>query len=60
MEGVCLEEFIEMFGKNIHEMYPDVIDKYVSNGCLVIKDGRLKLSKLGIDVSNLVMSEFLF
>jgi len=26
----------------------------------VIKDGRLKLSKLGIDVSNLVMSEFLF
>ena len=60
MEGVCLEEFLEKFGKNIHEMYPDVIDKYVSNGCLVIKDGRLKLSKLGIDVSNLVMSEFLF
>lgn len=65
-EGVSLKEFEDTFGKNIYEVYPDVIDKLVNQGLLVKKNGadgqteRLTLSSFGLDVSNVVMAEFLF
>ena len=65
-EGVSLKEFKDTFGKSIYEVYPDVIDKLVNQGLLVKKNGadgqteRLALSSFGLDVSNVVMAEFLF
>lgn len=65
-EGVSLKEFEDTFGKSIYEVYPDVIDKLVNQGLLIKKNGadgqtgRLALSSFGLDVSNVVMAEFLF
>lgn len=65
-EGISLKEFEDTFGKSIYEVYPDVIDKLVNQGLLVKKNGadgqtkRLALSSFGLDVSNVVMAEFLF
>ena len=65
-EGVSLKEFEDTFGKNIYEVYSDVIDKLVNQGLLIKKIGadgrteRLALSSFGLDVSNVVMAEFLF
>lgn len=65
-EGISLKEFEDAFGKSIYEVYPDVIDKLVNQGLLIKKIGadgqtdRLALSSFGLDVSNVVMAEFLF
>lgn len=65
-EGVSLKEFEDTFGKSIDEVYPDVIEKLVDQGLLKKKIGadgqtkRLALSSFGLDVSNVVMAEFLF
>ncbi len=59
MEGVSISEFENKFGKNIDECYGEQIQKLVEQGLLKQKDGRLMLTKQGIDVSNYVFGEFL-
>ncbi len=65
-EGISLKEFERTFGKSIYEVYPEVIEKLVNQELLVEKKGtkgnvqRLALSSFGLDVSNVVMAEFLF
>ena len=58
MEGVSKEEFLNTYGVSMDSIYGEVIEKHVKNGLLA--DGeRVKLTKRGIDVSNLVMADFL-
>lgn len=59
MEGVSITKFENTFGKNIDECYGVQIQKLVEQGLLERKNGRVMLTKQGIDVSNYVFGEFL-
>lgn len=62
-EGVSYAEFQENFGKTIDDVYPGVVKKFEKQGLLICgydeKGKKLRLSELGLDVSNMVMAEFL-
>ncbi|WP_026521915.1 radical SAM family heme chaperone HemW [Butyrivibrio sp. VCB2001] len=62
VQGVSTEQFKENFGKDIAEVYGEVIDKYQKMGLLEYagEGGKyLRLTDKGLDVSNTVMAEFL-
>ncbi|MCL2564367.1 MAG: radical SAM family heme chaperone HemW [Defluviitaleaceae bacterium] len=59
MKGISIEEFREEFGTDIYNIYGDIIRKNTSNGLLEIEDNRIKLTQKGIDLSNIVLSEFI-
>ena len=59
MEGVSVTEFKNTFGKTMEECYGEHIQKLKEQGLLEQKDGRLMLTRRGIDVSNYVFGEFL-
>lgn len=60
MEGVSTKAFEEQFGKRYKEVYGKVSDKLVGQGLLEWDGDWLRLTEWGIDISNYVMSKFLF
>lgn len=58
-EGVSKSKFRQIFGKDIEEVYGDVIAKYEGYGMVKNAGGRVLLTDKGIDVSNVIFSEFL-
>lgn len=60
MEGVSQVGFKKAFGEPMENFYQDVITKLKTQKLLTERNGRLALTERGIDVSNYVMSEFLF
>lgn len=59
MKGVPKTEFKERFGIGIESIYGKVIEKYKENRLLIEQNDRIFLSDKGIDVSNVVMAEFM-
>lgn len=59
MEGVSERAFYETFGVALKEIYGDVTGKYRRLGILDKKGDRLFLTGRGIDVSNVIFTEFL-
>lgn len=59
-EGVSQKRFFKTFGKKFTDVYPGISEKLIREGLLVQEGDRLKLTELGLDVSNRVMAEFLF
>lgn len=59
IKGIEEKEFENRFGKNVDELYKEVIEKHIKNGLLIRKDGRIFLSKKGIELSNIVMSDMI-
>lgn len=59
MKGVSKETFRKCFGATMESVYGNVIAKFVRKGLLVEDSERLYLSDSGIDVSNVVMAEFM-
>lgn len=61
MEGISYQQFQQCFGTNIHEIYGEVIEREIKRELLIWdeKAQRLYLSEKGIDVSNMVMAQFL-
>lgn len=60
MEGVSRADFRKIFGEDIEVFYKEAMVKMKKLGLLAEKGDRLFLTERGIDVSNYVMSEFLF
>mgnify|MGYP002510477294 CR=1 FL=1 len=64
-EGVSLQAFRETFGKELDQIYPGIVEKYQKEGLLkylYTNDGqksRVALTEFGMDVSNVVMADFL-
>ncbi len=58
-DGVSVREFYDAFGFSMDDIYGDVIRKYIENGLLERGDDRIALTERGLDVSNVVMEEFL-
>ena len=61
VRGVSTEEFKRLFGRSIFDVYGNVISKYQKMGLLELygENVFLRLTDLGLDVSNTVMAEFL-
>lgn len=60
MEGVSMEKFERYFGKTYMEVYGKVQKRMEDKRFLINDNGYVKLTEFGIDLSNYVMSEFLF
>ncbi len=58
-EGVSIEEFELRFGKDIHEVYGNTLDKLSKDALVIIDNDHLKLTEKGLEISNAVLSEFL-
>lgn len=59
-QGVSLETFRRRFGRELKEVYQDVIDRLVQEGLLYETANAVALTAQGIDFSNRVFTEFLF
>ncbi len=65
-EGVSTAKFCQSFGQSLAQVYPGIIEKHIRQGllkresCLSGQDERISLTERGIDVSNVVMADFLF
>ena len=65
MRGVSAGKFSDLFGKTIEQVYPGIVEKYCRQGLLqkIPEQGsgevRIALTERGIDVSNVIMADFL-
>lgn len=60
-DGISEEEFLSTFGVPIGDIYGEVIKKHMEDGTLEAAPcGRYRLTPRGIDVSNVVLADFLF
>lgn len=59
MKGIPKTEFKARFGVDIESVYGRVIEKYKKQKLLLEEKDRLYLSDEGIDVSNVIMTEFM-
>lgn len=59
MCGVSREEFHERFNKDIYEVYGTVINTYIDQGFMAAVGDRIILTDKGIDVSNVILADFL-
>lgn len=59
MQGVSIKEFQICFEKDIYEVYGEVLEELYQNELLEQREGLIRLTTHGIDISNYVMSEFL-
>lgn len=59
MKGVSGSTFFERFGLNLWSIYGDIFEGLEKQGLLEIRKPDVRLTELGIDVSNMVLSEFL-
>ena len=59
MKGVSGSEFFERFGLNLWSIYGEEFDRLAAQGLLEVRKPEVRLTELGIDVSNMVLSEFL-
>ncbi len=57
--GIAKADFCRNFDCTIESVYGKVLEKYEAMDLLREKDGRIFLSRQGIHVSNVIMSEFL-
>lgn len=57
--GISPAEFAHIFHVDIQSVYGEVLQKNIQNGLLQIQEGRIALTKRGIDISNVVMADFL-
>lgn len=58
MEGVNADAFRMCFGRQLQNVWGNVIDRYVASGHLQWKGNNLSLTPKGIDVSNYIFSDF--
>ncbi len=59
ISGIDTAEFRRRFGEDIYKVYGDVIRKFEGRGLIAAEDGRIRLTGIGIELSNSVMCEFI-
>lgn len=57
--GINCKDFSDRFAKNIHQVYGSEIKDLVAGGLLLQQGDRLRLTPLGIDLSNIVFGAFI-
>ncbi|MBQ8166319.1 MAG: hypothetical protein IJZ96_04690, partial [Lachnospiraceae bacterium] len=59
MCGISRTDFEERFNKDIYEVYGPVLRKYIDSGYMATYEDRIFLTDIGIDVSNVILADFL-
>ncbi|MGL5433838.1 MAG: radical SAM family heme chaperone HemW [Lachnospiraceae bacterium] len=59
MQGISGSEFMGRFGENMWNVYGAIIERLEQQGLVAVESPFIRLTEMGIDVSNYVMSEFL-
>ncbi|MEQ3338165.1 radical SAM family heme chaperone HemW [Clostridium butyricum] len=59
IDGINLKIFKKRFGKDVFDIYDEVIKNNIKKGLLVVDSEKLYLSEKGIELSNYVMSDFI-
>lgn len=59
MEGVSVGRFGNLFGREMEEVYGSVLDKWIRDGYLCREGDNIRLTDQGIDVSNVILADFL-
>ncbi|MDE7417337.1 MAG: radical SAM family heme chaperone HemW [Lachnospiraceae bacterium] len=59
MNGISKQEFADSFGVDLNDIYSEVLRKWEKQGMLIQNDDCVRLTDAGIDVSNMVFSDFL-
>ncbi|MFI3175182.1 MAG: radical SAM family heme chaperone HemW [Bacillota bacterium] len=57
-EGIARAEFLERFGEEIHSVFEEEIERCKAKRLLEESETHLYLTKLGVDLSNIVFCEF--
>lgn len=57
--GISRSDFEERFKKDIYEVYGPVLNKYIDQGFMATQGDRIYLTDAGIDVSNVILADFL-
>lgn len=60
IKGVGVEKFKKIFGKDIFSVYYKPIHDNIKKGLLLYEANRIFLTAKGLDLSNMVMADFLF
>ena len=58
-DGVLTEEFRRIFGMELYDIYGEVIREQTEKGLLTADDERIALTERGIEISNVVLAEYL-
>ena len=58
-EGISSDGFLRRYGQSLDSIYGDIIAKHTDEGLLKTVDGRIMLTKRGVELSNYVMKDFL-
>lgn len=58
MNGISGSEFLERFGQNMWNVYGEALTKLEQDGLIEVQAPQVRLTDLGIDVSNVVLSKF--
>jgi len=58
-KGIHLEKVNKRFNNPLQTVYKEAFEKYQAAGCLTIENGFLKLTDKGMDISNMVFTDFL-
>lgn len=59
MCGISRSDFEERFKKDIYEVYGPVLNKYIDQGLMATYEDRIYLTDQGIDVSNVILADFI-
>ena len=58
-EGISSTVFLSEFGQHLDSIYGKILDKDIIGGLIESSGGRYRLTDRGMDISNVVLSEFL-
>lgn len=58
-QGVEIAQFEKTFGASIWSIYESALKRHLNNDLLEIKDGWIRLTSKGLDISNHVFADFL-
>lgn len=59
IQGVSRKSFAKRYGKELDTVYGSVIEKYKQEGLLTEEAGWIRFTEQGLDLSNLVLCEFI-
>ena len=59
IEGISVSEFEEEFCEDFNTIYGGITEKHIKDGLLVKNGENIRLTELGMDVSNMVMSSYI-
>ncbi len=59
LKGVSRSDFRHQFGRQLDNVYGEVINKYTASGHIIDDGENIRLSPVGIDVSNYIFADFI-